>query len=44
MQTKKYLKKKTTTQDKANNCKLNMIDDKMFSDDKRKREKKQILT
>lgn len=44
MQTKKYLKKKTTTQDKANNWKLNMIDDKMFSDDKRKREKKQILT
>lgn len=43
MQTKKYLKK-PTTQDKANNWKLNMIDDKMFSDDKRKREKKQILT
>lgn len=36
MQTKKYQKK---PQDKANNWKLNMIDDKMFTDDKSKSEK-----
>lgn len=36
MQTKKYQK---NPQDKANNWKLNMIDDKMFTDDKSKSEK-----